>query len=287
MLRNASIAATALLTLVTLAGCGADDGPESSKDLRIVASFYPLAWATEQIVGAEYDVVNLTATGGEPHDLELGIQATAALEEADLVVYERGFQPAVDTGVDNVGDAAVVDTATLLPEGSEDPHFWLDPVMMSAAVDQIEEEVAKLDTEEAENFKARADKLRDQLAELDAQFSTGLEGCALTTTIVSHDAYGYWERYGLEFAPITATPDAEPTPGDLARLEDLVQNEGLTTIFYEPVEGPDSADALAADVGLETAVLDPIEGLTDDTADEDYLSLMTANLSALTAANEC
>ena len=47
------------------------------------------------------------------------------------------------------------------------------------------------------------------------------------------------------------------------------------------------ADTLASDLGLETAVLDPIEGLSDDTADEDYLSLMRANLAALQEANGC
>ena len=45
------------------------------------------------------------------------------------------------------------------------------------------------------------------------------------------------------------------------------------------------SDALAGDLGLETAVLDPIEGLSDETADEDYLSLMRENLAALQKAN--
>ena len=38
---------------------------------------------------------------------------------------------------------------------------------------------------------------------------------------------------------------------------------------------------------MSTAVLDPIEGLSDATADEDYLSLMRANLAALKEANGC
>ena len=34
-------------------------------------------------------------------------------------------------------------------------------------------------------------------------------------------------------------------------------------------------------------MLDPIEGLTDRTAGDDYLSLMRANLAALEEANGC
>ena len=105
--------------------------------------------------------------------------------------------------------------------------------------------------------------------------------------IVSHDAYGYLERYGPRFTAITTNPDTEPTPRDLARLADLVDRTDVTTVFYEPLEGPDAAESVARDLLLDTAVLDPIEGLTDQTAGEDYLSLMSANLAALQTANGC
>ncbi len=58
-------------------------------------------------------------------------------------------------------------------------------------------------------------------------------------------------------------------------------------MFYESLVSPEIAEQLAADTGVETAVLDPIEGLTDETIDEDYLSLMEANLAALEEANGC
>ena len=79
-----------------LAGCG-QLGPDASGDgPRAVASFYPLAWVTEQVAGEDWTVENLTQPGQEPHDLTLDVAQTAALESADLVVLEHGFQPAVD-----------------------------------------------------------------------------------------------------------------------------------------------------------------------------------------------
>jgi zinc transport system substrate-binding protein len=47
------------------------------------------------------------------------------------------------------------------------------------------------------------------------------------------------------------------------------------------------SETLADDLGIRTAVLDPIEGLSDETQDEDYLWLMRANLTALQEANGC
>jgi zinc transport system substrate-binding protein len=83
------------------------------------------------------------------------------------------------------------------------------------------------------------------------------------------------------------SPDAEPSPAHLRELADLIEDEGITTVFSETLASPEMAEALASDLGLETAVLDPIEGLSDATAEEDYLSLMRANLAAIQEANDC
>ncbi len=58
-------------------------------------------------------------------------------------------------------------------------------------------------------------------------------------------------------------------------------------MFSERLVSPRLSQTLADDMGITTAVLDPIEGLSDETADEDYLSLMRENLSALELANGC
>ena len=73
----------------------------------------------------------------------------------------------------------------------------------------------------------------------------------------------------------------------LARLADLIERTGVTTVFAETLVSPATAETLATELGLRTAVLDPIEGLTDETSGEDYLSLMRRNLVALREANQC
>ena len=117
---------------------------------------------------------------------------------------------------------------------------------------------------------------------------TGLASCETDTIVVSHDAFSYLGAYGIEVAPIAGiSPDAEPSPSRLAELQDVITDEGVTTVFYETLVSPDLAETLAGDLGIETAVLDPIEGLTDETEGEDYLSLMEQNLEAIRTANSC
>ncbi|MBM3678167.1 MAG: zinc ABC transporter substrate-binding protein, partial [Actinobacteria bacterium] len=129
---------------VALAGCGGDDAAEGT---TVVASFYPVAYAAEQIAGADATVTNLTAAGVEPHDLELTAQQAKDILEADVVLYlGSGFQPAVEAAV---GEREPGQPSFDLLEGQElvagegphgdeehadekeesgiDPHVWLDP----------------------------------------------------------------------------------------------------------------------------------------------------------------
>ena len=174
------------------------------------------------------------------------------------------------------------------PSGDRDPHFWLDPAQLDGLVEAVVAKLRIVDPDGADEFERNAADLRADLDELDAAYDEGLRGCERSTVVVSHDAFGYLGRYGLTFEAIAGlSPDAEPTPADLARLQELIETEGITTVFGERLAPPDLVETLASDAGSRTAVLDPIEGLSDETEDEDYLSLMRANLDALRAANGC
>jgi zinc transport system substrate-binding protein len=127
------------------------------------------------------------------------------------------------------------------------------------------------------------------LTALDEEFSTGLARCERNVVVTTHEAFGYLaHRYGLEMVGVSGlSPDAEPSPARLAEIREVVVDEGVTTIFYERLVSPKVAETLADDLGVDTAVLDPIEGLTDETEGEDYFTLMRANLGALEEANGC
>ena len=58
---------------------------------------------------------------------------------------------------------------------------------------------------------------------------------------------------------------------------------GVTTVFTEELVSAEVAETLASEAGLATAVLSPLEGLTEEraAAGEDYLSVMRANLEVM------
>ena len=82
-------------------------------------------------------------------------------------------------------------------------------------------------------------------------------------------------------------PSNEPSPSQLADITKLVRKEGITTIFTEELVSPAIASTIARETGTTIATLDPIEGLSDDTKDETYVTLMEKNLATLQKANSC
>jgi zinc transport system substrate-binding protein len=152
----------------------------------------------------------------------------------------------------------------------------------------VADELGEVDPDGAQAYADNAADLRADLEAVDEEYTSGLASCERSATVVSHQAFGYLSRYGLEFEPIAGlSPDAEPTAADLAHLQELITEDGVTTVFSERLVSPKMADTLADDMGVTSAVLDPIEGLSDETSDEDYLSLMRENLTALQQANGC
>lgn len=312
------VAAAAALALTA---CGAPQGDADADDPQIIASFYPLQWATEQVVaGTGASVEVLTQPGVDAHGVELSPQQIASLSSADLIVYLEGFQPEVDEAISvsgtlptiNVSD--VIELAPLADEhhhdehaedehaedehaedheghdhGDVDPHFWLDTDRMSTVVLAIAEHLGGSSPEHAQTYLANAEATVEELTTIDGEYQEGLAECERREFITTHAAFHYLaERYDLEEIGISGVnPDAEPSPARIAEVHAEAQRHGITTIFFETLTSPAVAESIAGDLGLRTAVLDPLEGITESSPGEDYPSVMRANLEALRSANEC
>jgi zinc transport system substrate-binding protein len=284
------------LVIPSAAACDGPGSPDEGR-IRVVASFYPLAWAAARIGGDAVSVTNLTPPGVEPHDLELSADDLEAIGAADIVLLQGGgFQPAVEDAVAAEATGTVVDVTEgldLLPasegrSGRPDPHVWLDPERFGEITDRIGDALAGAGVEDA---LGNVDLLGDDLAVLDGDIAAGLGSCASRVLVVNHAAFAYLaDAYDLEQVAISGvSPEAEPDPARLAEIADLVRTQEVSTIFTETLLPADVAETVAAETGTSTAVLDPLEGLTQERIDagEDYLSVMRENLAALEQGLRC
>ena len=174
-------------------------------------------------------------------------------------------------------------------ETSTDPHFWLDPLRLADVAEAIAGRLGEADPGGAELFSANAASLRSDLESLDGELRDGLASCENRDVVTSHNAFGYLaDRYGLVQVGITGlTPEEEPTAADLSAVTEFVREHDVRTIYYETLVSPAIAETVADETGAATAVLDPIEGLSEDSGDSDYFTVMRANLASLQAGQPC
>jgi zinc transport system substrate-binding protein len=309
MARRRAALAIVLLTLLALGGalttaCGSTGSSARKGKVAVAASFYPAAYAAEQVGGNRVEVTNLTPAGAEAHDLELTTDDLDRLLGADVAfVLGSDFQPAVEDAAERRDG----ETVELLPklvdaqgkkvaeegeEGGVDAHVWLDPVLMSQLVGEVERGLSAADPAGRSTFERNARDLQSKLAALDTRYRERLTGCARDLLVTSHESLGYLaSRYGLRQQGVAGlSPHTEPDPARLGELAQLARNQGVTTVFTEETVSPRIAQTLARDAGgLRTEVLSPLESLTTKQQDSgaDYFTLMNANLDKISAALGC
>jgi zinc transport system substrate-binding protein len=282
---------------LSLAGCGplAVGGGQTA----VVASIYPLAFVAERVAGPDASVTLVTPAGAEPHEFEPTPGQIAAMSRADLLLWNGA---GVDAWAERVQfdrlaagtlSAGLIETVgEPLHEGTTvDPHAWLDPTRLKAYANAVAVALGKLDPDHATAYSGRAAALMDELSGLDAEFRAGLQDCESRDIIVAHDAFQYLgARYHLEVHALAGlSPEEEPSPATVAQLHALAAEKNLADIFAESLTDSGTVRALAADLGGQARVLDPIEGLTpkNEAAGKDYLSLMRDNLAALRQSLQC
>lgn len=323
-MRTAAVGAATLMTLTACGGQGSEANGVSPEEaeMTLVTGVYPLEWLATEIGGERVSVSQLTEPGAEPHDLELTGRQIGEVSEADIAFYVDGLQPAVDEAVDQEASDTALDVASvvdLIPvediegdddghdhehdhehedeggdghdhdHGDHDPHFWLDTERMEEAAAALAERMGEVDPEGADAYEANADQVSQELAAIGEEYDEGLASCEHHDVVVGHTAFTYLtEAHGLEQVGVSGVdPDTEPSPSQIAEISDVVEERDINTVFTEPLMPAETAETIAGETGADVEVLDPLEGVTEDSPGDDYPSIMRGNLEALTGALEC
>lgn len=173
-------------------------------------------------------------------------------------------------------------------DGGLDPHVWLNPEYAKKEMENIKNAFVSADPKNKDFYEANYEKYAVEFDKLDEDFHNTIAALPNREIVVAHEAYGYLcDAYGLTQVGIEGlTPDSEPTPRRMARIIDFVREHHVKVIFFEALTSSKSADTVAAETGIITSVLNPLEGLSAEeiVAGNDYLSVMRDNLNALSEA---
>jgi zinc transport system substrate-binding protein len=270
--------------------------------MKVTASFYPLAFFTQQIAGDKADVTNITPSGAEPHDYEPTPKDIIDIADSKLLILlgpgleawgnniKQNLDPK-NTRIITVGEGIINQTVVEDGQNVTDPHIWLSPPLAKQIADKIALALAQIDPANKDYYNANAEGLKAKLDELDKEYTAELQSCKQKNIVTSHAAFGYLATaYALSQVPIAGlSPDAEPSSQQLADVAKFVKKNNIKYIFFESLVSPKLSDTIATETGAKTLELNPIEGLTPDQIKngESYVTVMEQNLTNLKIALEC
>ena len=258
-LRRAATYAGAVAILTT-AGCGGGADGGGSNRVTVVATTGVLAEIADAVAGEDAEVVQLIPDGVDVHGFEASAQDRATLEAAAVVVANgAGLEEGIPLDDVEARRWSLADSAGDLREldGRADPHVWLDPTRLAAAVPSLADALAEADPGNARAYGRRAEDYVDRLEELDSELADELSAIpgGRRSLVTSHDALGYFaDRYDLEViaTPFPSSgPEAEPSAARLAEVRDAIRESGVPAVFAQASDDPEVLEVVAREPGVE------------------------------------
>ena len=291
MPRGSNLIPAAVLTCLLVA-CGGDaaeeDGrgcargrPVEGRPVRLVTTVAPITSIVANIAGGSGAVVTgVVPEGVDSHTYEPSPSVAATLEDAD-VVFVNGLgleQPTKALALANIGaDAGLCELGTtVLPEdqyifdfsfpesgGEPNPHLWTNPPMAAEYASLVRDVLVRADPEHADVFDANLAAFRERVDLFDRALrdATATIPPARRLLLTYHDAYAYFAReYGWTVVgAIQPSSFDEPTPRDVARLVDQIEEQNVPVVFGSEVFPSPVLEQIAAESGARY-----VEGLRDD-----------------------
>jgi len=288
-----------ILSLLLIIGCSSDNvaGTHNGEDegkIKVYTSFYTMYDFALKVGGDKIRITNLVPTGTEPHDWEPTASDIIGLEKADVLIYNgAGLEHWTEDVLASLQnkDLLVVEASSgieLLDEAEleeSDPHIWLDPLKAKIEMENIKKALVEADPENKDYYEENYEMYSIEFDNLHNEYKAILDPLINRDIVVSHEAFGYLTKaYDLNQIAIEGlTPDSEPTPSRIAQIIDFAKVNHVKVIFFEEMVSPKVAESIAKAIDAKTAILNPLEGLTDEQIENgnDYFSVMRENLKTL------
>ena len=291
--------------LLAAAPCGTLPQPaQAGPALLIVATSSIVAdWARE-VGGERVEVFSLVPPGGDPHSFQPGARAIARVAEADLILATGlGLEA---SWMDDLVRNAAADRSRVVRLGDSvgplvfagtggqavpDPHFWLDPLRVGLAVDEIATRLSALDPEGGTSYRENAAVYRYRLGVLHAWVQEQVATIPPDRRILvtGHDSFRYFAAlYGYRVVGSVTpgvTTEREASAEELARLVDAIREHGAPAVFVEASMDDRLARSVADDTGARVvgSLLGGSLGPPGSDADT-YIGMMRADVRTIVEA---
>lgn len=275
-----------VLCCLGLVACGRDARETTeSKNFKIVTSFYPVYIQTLNITkGIDGVVIETLASkeGGDVHDFQLSPSDMKKIESANvLVINGGGMESFLDKVKEENKDLKVIDSSTgiefIKDEHGINPHVWLNVKNAQIQVENIAENLAKLDPKNGDKYLANAKEYIEKLKNLEQELAAKINPLPNKQIVTFHEAFPYFAKeFNLDIVGvIEVEPGDTPSPKEIEAIAKIVNSMPHKVIFTEPGFAPESAKTIANETGATIYELNPAETGPDNY--DAYIDIMKKN----------
>jgi len=230
---------------------------------KAVTTFTVIADIARNVAGDAATVESITKPGAEIHEYQPTPGDLIKAQGADLILwnglnlelwFEKFFSRLKNVPSVVVSDGVVPMGITEGPySGKPNPHAWMSPTSALIYVDNIRDAFVKYDPDNAETYKANAEKYKAEVtATIDpikAEFTT--IPADKRWLVTSEGAFSYLARdfdlKELYLWPINA--DQQGTPQQVRKVIDAVRANNITAVFSESTVSAAPAEQVARETG--------------------------------------
>lgn len=238
------------------------DAQEEKKLVVSTASIF--ADMAEVIAGGQLDIRTIVPIGGDPHIYEPTPGDAQLVNRADLILRNGlTFEGWLNELIENSGTKAEIVTITqgiqpiesIQYKNSTDPHAWMDAANGLIYIENIKNALVTLDPGHADIYEFNYGIYRQQLEDVDQLIQDEIRKIPEPRRILitSHDAFRYYgRRYGIDVQAILGTStDADAQTSDIVRLNKIIQDSGIPSVFIETTVNPKLLQQIATDNNIE------------------------------------
>ncbi|MGG6266626.1 metal ABC transporter solute-binding protein, Zn/Mn family [Leptolyngbya sp. AN03gr2] len=253
------------------------------------------------IAGDSVQITGILKPGADPHTYEPVPADTAAMERANLILYngynlEPGLirlMKAAGANARQVAIGEVIPPLQLEEQGQKvpDPHVWGNVQNVAKMTAAIRDELIKLVPNDREKLTQNADRLIADLNRLDSWIRQQIQTIPAQNRrlVTTHDAFQYYgNAYGLSIAGtlIGISTEEQPSAQTVQKLVQSIKASKVPAIFAETTINPALIQTVAQEAGVKLA---PQQLYSDSigapgSPGETYIKMMVANTTTIVNA---
>ncbi|OZI12863.1 adhesin [Bacillaceae bacterium SAS-127] len=326
MKRIFSMIVMLLAIMLIIAGCSTEktEAPKQDSDqLKVYTTIYPLTFFTEEIGKEFVEVESVLPAGVDAHTYEPTPKTMIDIAQSDLFIYNGlGLEPfgaKIQESMKNekvkvieVGKTLDLDAHQQMHaheeemahedhgtheheehghnHGDIDPHVWIDPTLAIQMAEVVKDQLVELQPKHKSEFENNFDSLKQKLSTLDEQFHEMADQAKRKEFLVSHSAFGYWQKnYGLKQMSVAGlSPTNEPSQKQLTEMVETAKEHQIKYVIFEQNVTPKVAKVVQNELNAEALQIHNLSVLTkeDEANNDNYITLMEKNIETLKKATE-